>query len=89
MVEQISLETDMKSSRKAETDDEITQRILSNRRAFKWLPVYCENDLVHGSWWYVWGSVLTIFIPVFPLVSLYAGWWPEPKDSDGNKYLVS
>ena len=25
-------------------------RIKSRRGAFLWLPVYCSNDVVHGSW---------------------------------------
>ena len=24
-------------------------QIVERRGAFKWLPVFCENDLVHGS----------------------------------------
>ena len=24
--------------------------IIKRRGAFKWLPVLCSNDLVHGSW---------------------------------------
>ena len=24
--------------------------IVQRRGAFKWLPVLCSNDLVHGSW---------------------------------------
>jgi hypothetical protein len=26
--------------------------IIQRRGAFKWLPVLCSNDLVHGSWYY-------------------------------------
>jgi hypothetical protein len=36
------------TNRKAEI-----HRIRTSRGAFKWLPVYLENDLVHGSWWMV------------------------------------
>lgn len=27
-----------------------TEVIVMRRGAFKWLPVLCSNDLVHGSW---------------------------------------
>lgn len=27
------------------------QRIVSRRGAFRWLPVLCCNDVVHGSWY--------------------------------------
>ena len=30
------------------------ERIIARRGAFKWLPVAFTNDLVHGSWWYVY-----------------------------------
>lgn len=59
-----------------ESYDVIKQRILARRVVFKWLPCYCQNDLVHGSWWYVWGSALTVLIPIFPLISIYEGFWP-------------
>lgn len=45
---------------KVENEDEMTnemiqqislaQRIVSRRGAFRWLPVLCCNDVVHGSW---------------------------------------
>ena len=45
---------------------------------FKWLPVCCDNDLVHGSWYLVAASCLATLIPIFPLISLYliTPWWP-------------
>lgn len=51
--------------------------ILNRRGVFKWLPVGCSNDMVLGSWWYVWGSVLCIIIPVFPLVQNFNQLWTE------------
>jgi hypothetical protein len=33
------------------------QQIKMKRGAMKWLPVYFQNDLVHGSWWFVVGSI--------------------------------
>lgn len=32
------------------------ERILAKRGAFHYLPVLLSNDLIHGSWWFVWGS---------------------------------
>lgn len=52
------------------------ERIVSRRGAFKWLPVYFSNDLVHGSWWFVIGSVGTIIIPIVPLLDLFYPFWP-------------
>jgi hypothetical protein len=38
--------------------------IISRRGAFKWLPVLCSNDLVHGSWYvicrYIYNKVYLI-----------------------------
>eukprot|EP01036_Dinobryon_divergens_P028224 gene28224-37136_t len=45
--------------------------IIKRRGCFKWMPVLFANDLVHGSWYYVAGSVLATIIPCFPLISLY------------------
>ena len=76
------------------TPEERIQHIISRRGVFKWMPVLCSNDLVHGSWqvlvlclicfnyvvrYYVWGSLLTCFIPLFPLINLYVGedFWPK------------
>ena len=63
----------------------ILKQTIEKRRIFKWLPVLCENDLVHGSWWLVWGSVLAILIPVVPLVNLYLPHnqqlWPVPYEN--------
>ena len=58
-------------------------RIVNKRGVFKWLPVLCDNDLVHGAWWYFWGSVVAILIPIMPLIALYLGWWPDATDSTG------
>lgn len=46
-------------------------RISESRGAFKWLPVYCSNDLVHASWWFVWGSLFGTIVSIFPLLSQY------------------
>ena len=47
------------------------ERITASRGAFKWLPVYCSNDLVHASWWFVWGSVFGTIVSVVPLCHEY------------------
>jgi len=43
---------------------DITRR---RRGCFLWLPVVFRNDLVHGSWWFVAGSVVSVGIAVPPL----------------------
>ena len=62
-----------------ESAEERNRRIVMNRGCLKWLPVLCSTDLVHGSWWYVIGSLLSMLIPVFPLISLWQNWWPEAQ----------
>ena len=50
--------------------------IIKRREAFKWLPVWHDcNDLVTGSWLFVWGSALTALIPCFPLIGLFYEFW--------------
>ena len=44
---------------------------ISRRGAFKWLPVAFTNDLVHGSWWFVFGALLTTVISVIILLNSY------------------
>ena len=36
------------------------QQVVARRGALKWLPVLFSNDLVHGSWWFVAGSVYVV-----------------------------
>ena len=45
-------------------------RIKKRRGAFRYLPTYFANDLLHGSYWFFWGSVLTMFIPIVPLLNI-------------------
>ena len=47
------------------------KKVVESRGAFKWLPVYCSNDLVHASWWFVWGSLFGTFLAVVPLCHEY------------------
>lgn len=36
------------------------QQIVARRGALKFLPVFFANDLVHGSWWFVAGSIYVV-----------------------------
>ena len=38
---------------------------------FRWLPIRCVNDLVHGSWWFVWASAFSSVINFFPLLNIF------------------
>lgn len=51
-------------------DARISQTI-ARRGAFRWLPVAFTNDLVHGSWWFVFGALLTTVISVIILLNSY------------------
>lgn len=56
-------------------------RIISRRGAFHCLPVLFSNDLVHGSWWFVIGSVIATIIPLVPLVDLFYPFWTKSTSS--------
>jgi uncharacterized membrane protein len=45
--------------------------IVGRRRAFRWMPVLFSNDLVHGSWWFVLGSLFTTIVSAILLANLY------------------
>lgn len=32
--------------------------------------VYCSTDVAHGSWWFVWGSLVAMLMAVIPLVQV-------------------
>jgi hypothetical protein len=63
----------------ANTKEGRVQRILRSRGAFKFLPVLCSNDLVHGSWWMVWGSLLSAIMPIVPLIDIYCPLFHDPE----------
>lgn len=72
----------MESPMRAATDDNPSMRrksrrdrITARRGAFQCLPVLFSNDLVHGSWWFVIGSVIAMLIPIVPLVDLFYPFW--------------
>lgn len=56
------------------------QVIKKRRGAFKWLPVACSNDLVHGSWWMVIGSFGCTIFAVIPLVQQYESFYKSHDD---------
>jgi len=47
------------------------EAILSKRGALKGLPVLFDNDMVHGSWWFVVGSIGFLLTAVLTLVNSY------------------
>ena len=54
--------------------------IVLRRRAFRWLPVLCSNDLSHGSWWMVWGSILSSVFAIIPLIQKYYTFYTQQDD---------
>lgn len=54
--------------------------IIFRRGAFRWLPVLCSNDLVHGSWWMVWGSLGCALFAVVPLIQQYLVFYSQHDD---------
>lgn len=47
------------------------QKILKRRGAFIFLPIYFDNDLVHGSWWLVAGSIAVVIFTAPILANSY------------------
>ena len=41
--------------------------VIHKRGALKWMPVWFANDMVHGSWWFVVGSVAFVVSSVVML----------------------
>ncbi len=58
------------------------QVIVERRGAFKWLPVICSNDLEHGSWWFVWGSLFTALCAIYPIYTKNA-----QRDAHNDDFL--
>ena len=66
-----------------------------HRRYFVLLlpPPNGQSDLVWGSWWFIYGSILQALIPVPPLISLFLGFWEEtsaflPLDIHASMYAL-
>jgi len=57
-------------------------RIVRKYFVFLLPPPNGQTDLVWGSWWFIYGSVLQALIPIAPLMSLFEGWW-----EDHSRYL--
>jgi hypothetical protein len=48
------------------------QEVIIHRRGyFLWMPVLFSNDLVHGSWWFTFGSLVTALFAIYPLVHFH------------------
>lgn len=62
------------------TDMTKAQVIIRRRGAFKWLPVLCSNDLVHGSYWFVFGSAAMTLFSIVPLVQKYMDLYNQHDD---------
>jgi hypothetical protein len=45
------------------------QTTVDSRVVFKSLPVYFGNDLIFGSWWFVYGSVFVVAISIAVLIA--------------------
>ena len=69
----------IKREGKAATRAGKIRQIRSSRGAFKFLPVCFSNDLVHGSWWFVVGSLMSAIIPIFPLIDIYLPLFSIPE----------
>ena len=82
-----SIDIDKKG--KAVTDRGKIARIRQSRGAFKWLPVKYENDLVHGSWWFVWGSLMSTVIPIIPLMDIHLHLFETPEGTVLNAFANS
>lgn len=71
---------DKSSSAFSETMDQLESARAGgkiHRRYFKFLPspLFGQTDLVFGSWWFIWGSILQALIPIPPLISLFEDWF--------------
>lgn len=53
------------------------ERIISKRGAFKWLPVAGSNDLIHGSWWFVFGSLGAVITAAVILQNKETPFWND------------
>ena len=74
---------------KATTNKGKIARIRNTRGAFLWLPVRYENDLVHGSWWFVWGSLMSTLIPIIPLLDINLHFFSSAEHTVLNAFANS
>lgn len=59
-------------------------RIVAKRVVMKWLPVLGANDLIHGSWWFVIGSIGILLTCIVVIVNKYYEFLSD-DDSTLNK----
>ena len=71
-----------------ETITERNIRIRNRRGCLRWLPVFFANDLLHGSYWFLWGSIFAMVIPIIPLVALYEELWENHEAFYPKKYTA-
>jgi len=57
------------------------ERIISKRGAFTWLPVAGSNDLIHGSWWFVFGSVGAVVTSAVIIQNKETPFWNDDDSS--------
>jgi len=64
---------------KASTSKGVYLQILLARGAFEGLPIGKHNDMVTGSWWFVWGSLGSALIPIPCLIDIYTPIFEIPE----------
>lgn len=79
----------LESKGSALTDRGKIARIRCTRGAFLWLPIKYDNDLVHGSWYFVYGSFLSTLIPMIPLIDIYTRFFYTPEDTQLGAFANS
>lgn len=83
VVRQSSMRMSTRLAGKASTVSAKKIQIKESRGAFKYLlPVFFVNDMVHGSWWMLWGSALSTIIPIFPLLDIYLNIFTVPENTN-------
>jgi hypothetical protein len=50
----------------------LVDAIVHKRGVWKWMPVLGSNDLIHGSWWFVIGSVGVVGTAVVMVINKYS-----------------
>jgi hypothetical protein len=66
---------------RAKTDKGKRLQILLARGSFEMLPIGKENDMVTGSWWFVWGSLISALMPIPCLIDIYSEIFDTPEDT--------
>lgn len=68
--------------RRADGTPMTRQEVIIHRRGyFLWMPVLFSNDLVHGSWWFTFGSLLTALFAIYPLVHFHGDTYSQEDDT--------